>query len=62
LYNFAGGIECNETIRKLEKEKSILLQEKEQLMKRRDELKVKLEHRAPQGASKPKDTRVLHFR
>jgi len=46
----------------LEKEKTTLLQEKELLMKRRDELKVKLEHRAPKGNYKPKDTKVLHFR
>lgn len=46
----------------MEKERSTLLQEKEQLMKRRDELKVKLEHRTPKGNYEPKDTKVLHFR
>lgn len=62
LYKFAGDIECNERIRKLEKERSTLLQEKEQLMKRRDELKAKLEHSTPKDDYKPKDTKVLHVR
>ena len=58
---FAGGVEYNDRIIKLEKEGSTLLQE-EQLMKRRDELNTKLEHKAPKGNYKPKDTKVLHFR
>jgi mitotic spindle assembly checkpoint protein MAD1 len=58
----SGGIEYNDRIIKLEKERSTLLQEKEQFMKRRDELKVKLENRAPKGNNKPKDIKVLHFR
>jgi seryl-tRNA synthetase len=58
----AGGIEYNERIRKLEEERNTLLQEKEQLMKRRDELEVKLEDRALKGDYNPRDTKVLHFR
>jgi mitotic spindle assembly checkpoint protein MAD1 len=46
----------------LEEERNTLLQEKEQLMKRRDELEVQLEHRALKGDYNPMDTKILHFR
>ena len=46
----------------MEEERNTLLQEKYQLMKRRDELEVKLEARALKGDYNPRDTKVLHFR
>jgi hypothetical protein len=46
----------------LEEERNTLLEEKEQLMKRRDELEVELEHRALKGDGRPVDTKVFQFR
>jgi hypothetical protein len=46
----------------LEGERNTLLQEKEQLMKQRNELEVLLERMALTGDYSPMDTEVLPFR
>jgi hypothetical protein len=46
----------------LEEERNSLQQEKEQLMKRRDELEVELEYRVLKGDFNPVKSKVLHFR
>jgi hypothetical protein len=46
----------------LEEERNTVLQEKEQVMKHRNQLEVKLEDRALKGGYNPRDTKVLHFR
>jgi hypothetical protein len=46
----------------LEDERNMLQQEKEQLMKRKDELEVELEYRALKGDFNPMRSKVLHFR
>jgi FtsZ-binding cell division protein ZapB len=51
-----------ERIRKLEEERNSLQQEKEQLMKRRDELEGKLECKALKGDFNPMTSKVLHCR
>ncbi|XP_021932555.1 mitotic spindle assembly checkpoint protein MAD1 isoform X2 [Zootermopsis nevadensis] len=57
-----GGIQFSERIYKLEEERNTLQQEKEQLMKRRDELEVELEYRALKGDFNPMKSKVLHIR
>ncbi|XP_021932558.1 mitotic spindle assembly checkpoint protein MAD1 isoform X4 [Zootermopsis nevadensis] len=58
----SGGIQFSERIYKLEEERNTLQQEKEQLMKRRDELEVELEYRALKGDFNPMKSKVLHIR
>lgn len=58
-----SGVQVSERISKLEEEINSLQQEKEQLMKRRDdELEVELECRALKGDFSPVKSKVLHFR
>lgn len=57
-----SGVQFSERISKLEEEVNSLQQEKEQLMKRRDELEVELEYRALKGDFNPVKSKVLHFR
>jgi seryl-tRNA synthetase len=57
-----ADVHLNERISKLEEERNSLQQEKEQLMKRRNELEVELEFRAFKGDFNPMKSKVLHFR
>jgi hypothetical protein len=59
---FLGGIQFHERICKLEEERNTLQHEKDQLMKRKEELEVELEYRALKGDFNPMNTKVLHFR
>lgn len=59
----SGGNQLtNERFQKLEEERDALRQEKEELMKRRDELEIELEYRALKGDFNPTKSKVLHFR
>ncbi|XP_069687893.1 mitotic spindle assembly checkpoint protein MAD1-like [Periplaneta americana] len=58
----SGGLQTTERIMKLEEERNMLQKEKEELLKRRDELEIELEQRALKGDFNPLKTRVLHFR
>ena len=57
-----GNPVLNERIEKLEAERNALRQEKEELLKRKDELEVELEYRALKGDFNPMKTKVLHMR
>ena len=46
----------------MEEERDALRKEKEELMKRRDELEIELEYRALKGDFNPMKTKVLHLR
>ncbi|KAK7791169.1 hypothetical protein R5R35_005379 [Gryllus longicercus] len=59
---FAGNSDIMEKLNRLEGERNTLLQEKEQLQKRKDELEVQLEYRAIKGDFNPVTSKVLHFR
>jgi hypothetical protein len=62
LQKFGGIIEYIEGITKAENERNTLLQHKEQLLKKRKELEVLLEHVTLTGDYSPTDTEVLPFR